>query len=85
MKIDHLCHINFTWAEVRSALADQIEYYANSEIVGSPKNLQLKELANKARSGDSYIEYTDVNHDGVILCVDGVAFTEELGEDNGQD
>ncbi len=83
MKIDHLCHINFTWAEVRSALADQIEYYANSEIVGSPKNLQLKALTDSARRG--YVDLADNKEDGVILCADGVAFTEELGEDNGQD
>lgn len=83
MKIDHICNINFTWVEVRSALADQIEYHANNEVVGSPKNLQLKKLADNARKG--YVEIADDNDAGVILCVDGVIFTEELGEDNGQD
>lgn len=78
MKIDHLCHVRFNWAEVQSALADEIEYHANQEIAGSPRNLQLKELANNARKGHSYVELADEKEGGVILCVSGVAFTEEL-------
>lgn len=83
MKIDHLCHVNFTWAEVQGLLADEVEYHANNEVAGSPRNLQLLELANNARRGHSYVEFAGSKEDGVVLVVDGVAFTETLGENDG--
>lgn len=75
MKIEHLCHINFTWKELQQALADSIECEANDVVAGTPKNLQLLQLAEKARGQHSWVECTE---NGVVLAIDGVAYTEEI-------
>jgi hypothetical protein len=77
MKITHACNVSFTWAEVQRLLADEIEHRANKEVAGSLKNLRLLELADRSRKGHSYVEYAK-NDDGLLLFVDGIAFTEEL-------
>jgi len=76
MRIDHLCQVVFTWQELKHVLADQIEMEANDQVAGSPRNLQLLELAAKARSEHTYVE--PENQDGVALVIDGVAYAEEL-------
>lgn len=77
MKIDHLCHVRFTWDELKEVLADCIEMEANEIIAGTPKNRQLLDMAKQARKEHSYVEIEAVP-DGVVLCIDGVAYTEEL-------
>ncbi len=82
MEIEHLCHIKFSWKEVRRALADCIEVEANDLTAGTPENERLLDLAEKARDPHSGIETED---GGLVLMINGVAFTETIGENDGKD
>jgi len=75
MKLEHICGISVTWDELKDILADHVDKLANQQVEGSARSTELRQIAKTARGEHSYAEST---LDGVVLVVDGVAYTEEL-------
>lgn len=75
MKIEHLCHVKFTWDQLREILANEIEMHSNEVVGGTPEHKRLCEMASMARGAYSDMAYDD---EGVTLMIDGVAYSEEL-------
>jgi hypothetical protein len=82
MKIDHLCHIRFTWAELKQILADEIQGRANEHIPNTPEYERLMKIVKNARSSGSFVDiFRDEENGrtgGVVICIDGVSYTEEI-------
>lgn len=75
MKVEHLYCVKVSFEELRDMIANEIEMQSDEIVKGTPECKRLRAMAKKARAEHSYVE---VEGDGVVLMIDGVAHTEDL-------
>ena len=76
MKIEHLCHLHFSEEQLKEMMIREVEFQANEHVPDSPEYNRLMDIVLAAQDPDSMIE--DSPEGGLILVVNGVAYSEDL-------